>query len=92
LYAHTVRMRKFQNPENWLTRLIVLPEGPEAIVGQELGGAYFEKAGPEIERQVAKAGFRMAAWLDAIVKAYPSALEDEMPEYEMPEDQISEEL
>ncbi|CAJ2504367.1 Uu.00g117610.m01.CDS01 [Anthostomella pinea] len=44
----------------------VLPEGPEAIVGEELGGEYFEKAAPVIELQVAKAGYRLAAWLDLI--------------------------
>ncbi|UPK91392.1 hypothetical protein LCI18_002327 [Fusarium solani-melongenae] len=48
----------------------VLPEGAAAIVGQELGGEYFEKAAPVIERQVALAGYRMAAWLDHIVETY----------------------
>ncbi|KAF4975423.1 hypothetical protein FZEAL_7771 [Fusarium zealandicum] len=48
----------------------VFPEGPDAIVGQELGGEYFEKAAPVIEKQVARAGYRMAAWLDHITKAY----------------------
>ncbi|KAI1335330.1 putative nuclease S1 precursor [Xylariaceae sp. FL0016] len=45
----------------------VLPEGPSAIVGQELAGEYHEKAAPVIELQVAKAGYRLAAWLDLIV-------------------------
>jgi len=45
----------------------VLPEGPAAIVGKELGGEYFDKAGPVIEVSVARAGVRLAAWLDAIV-------------------------
>lgn len=48
----------------------MLPEGPEAIVGKELGGEYFTKAGPVIEKQVARAGFRMAAWLDIIADKY----------------------
>ncbi|KAK7420687.1 hypothetical protein QQX98_002682 [Neonectria punicea] len=48
----------------------VFPEGPAAIVGQELGGEYTEKAGPVIEKQVARAGYRMAAWLDRIVDTY----------------------
>jgi hypothetical protein len=48
----------------------VFPEGPEAIKGQELGGEYFEAAGPVIEKQVARAGYRMAAWLDAIADEY----------------------
>lgn len=47
----------------------VLPEGPDAIVGQELGGDYYEKAAPVIELLVAQAGFRLAAWLDLIVAA-----------------------
>lgn len=55
----------------------VLPEGPVAIVGQELGGDYFKKAGPVIERQVARAGFRMAAWLDSIAQGYSAGKTDE---------------
>ena len=50
--------------------MTVFPEGPEAIRGQELGGEYFDKAGPVIEKQVARAGFRMAAWLDRIAEEY----------------------
>ncbi|KAI1818620.1 putative nuclease S1 precursor [Poronia punctata] len=46
----------------------VFPEGPSAIEGQELAGEYFEKAAPVIELQVAKAGYRLAAWLDLIVE------------------------
>lgn len=56
--------------------IVVLPEGPDAIVGQELGGEYYEKAAPVIELQVARAGFRLAAWLDLIVAALTS--EDEL--------------
>jgi len=44
-----------------------MPEGPEAIKGQELGSDYFDKAAPVVEMQVAKAGYRLAAWLDLIV-------------------------
>ncbi|CAM1501735.1 Fc.00g037190.m01.CDS01 [Cosmosporella sp. VM-42] len=58
----------------------VLPEGPEAIVGQELGGEYFDKAGPVIEKQVARAGFRMAAWLDSIADAYQAETHDQISE------------
>lgn len=53
-----------------LTKPPVFPEGPKAIEGQELGGEYFEKAGPVIEKQVARAGYRMAAWLDHIAKGF----------------------
>ncbi|KAJ4418585.1 hypothetical protein N0V82_005471 [Gnomoniopsis sp. IMI 355080] len=55
----------------------VLPEGPAAIVGQELGGEYYEKAAPVIEVQVARAGYRLAAWLDLIVAAAKTT-EDEL--------------
>ncbi|KAI1824380.1 putative nuclease S1 precursor [Xylaria intraflava] len=47
----------------------VLPEGPKAIIGQELAGKYFENAAPVIELQVAKAGYRLAAWLDLITES-----------------------
>lgn len=39
-------------------------------MGQELAGDYFTKAGPVIERQVARAGYRLGAWLDAIAAEY----------------------
>lgn len=54
----------------------VFPEGPAAIVGKELGGEYFEKAGPVIEKQVARAGFRLAAWLDHIAAEYDARKEN----------------
>ncbi|KAG6275243.1 hypothetical protein E4U48_002198 [Claviceps purpurea] len=56
----------------------VFPEGPAAIEGQELGGDYFKKAGPVIEVQVARAGFRMAAWLDKIAEGYEAAQMNEL--------------
>ena len=53
-----------------LTAALVLPEGPVAIQGQELGGTYYEKAGPVVEKQVARGGYRLAAWLDLIADTY----------------------
>ncbi|KAH7074777.1 S1/P1 nuclease-domain-containing protein [Paraphoma chrysanthemicola] len=47
----------------------VLPNGPDAVFAQELSGAYYETAIPVVKKQIAKAGFRLAAWLDAIVEA-----------------------
>lgn len=47
----------------------VMPEGPEAIAGQELSGAYYEAAAPVLESLVASAGFRLAKWLDLITEA-----------------------
>ncbi|KAI5464496.1 phospholipase C/P1 nuclease domain-containing protein [Mariannaea sp. PMI_226] len=55
---------------NALVCQYVLPEGPVAIAEQELGGEYYEKAAPVVERQVARAGYRMAAWLDQIADAF----------------------
>ncbi|KAK0718901.1 phospholipase C/P1 nuclease domain-containing protein [Apiosordaria backusii] len=54
---------------NALVCTTVLPEGAEAIGGQELGGEYYDKAAPVVEKQVAKAGFRLAAWLDLIISS-----------------------
>lgn len=56
--------------------LSVFPEGPAAIKGQELAGEYFEKAAPVIELQVAKAGYRLAAWLDLIAERMSGAQQD----------------
>ncbi|RYP77855.1 hypothetical protein DL771_000952 [Monosporascus sp. 5C6A] len=58
---------KWANESNAFVCTNVLPEGPEAIVGQELAGEYYEKAAPVIEVQVARAGYRLATWLDLIV-------------------------
>lgn len=53
----------------------VFPQGPAAIAGQELSGDYYEKAAPVIEVQVARAGYRLAAWLDLIVAASATEVE-----------------
>ncbi|KAK3317753.1 S1/P1 nuclease [Cercophora scortea] len=45
----------------------VLPEGPQQIEGKELNGTYYQAAAPVVELQIAKAGLRLAAWLDLIV-------------------------
>ncbi|KAI1848229.1 hypothetical protein JX266_005942 [Neoarthrinium moseri] len=57
---------RWANESNAYVCSTVLPEGPVAIVGQQLAGEYFEKAAPVIEIQVARAGYRLAAWLDLI--------------------------
>ncbi|KAF2474153.1 uncharacterized protein BDR25DRAFT_332322 [Lindgomyces ingoldianus] len=44
----------------------VLPNGAEAVRNQALDGAYYDKAIPVIELQIAKAGYRLAAWLNLI--------------------------
>lgn len=47
----------------------VLPNGPDAVFGKELSGEYYESAIPVVKKQIATAGLRLAAWLDAIVEA-----------------------
>ena len=37
--------------------------------GQELSGAYYTGAKPIIEIQLAKAGYRLAAWINALAAA-----------------------
>lgn len=46
----------------------VLPNGTDAVFGKELSGAYYETAIPVVKKQIAKAGYRLAAWLDAVVE------------------------
>ncbi|PKK44280.1 hypothetical protein CI102_11714 [Trichoderma harzianum] len=75
----------------------VFPEGPKAIVGQELSGEYYEKAAPMLEKQVARAGYRMAAWLDLIVDEYQkrdASFTGKRPaeDYEEPVDELAEEM
>lgn len=38
-----------------------------------MGGEYYEKAAPVIEIQIARAGYRLAAWLDLVVSRVASA-------------------
>lgn len=46
----------------------VVPEGQAAVEGKELDGEYYDAAIPVIQMQIAKAGYRLAAWLDLIVE------------------------
>ncbi|PBP25278.1 hypothetical protein BUE80_DR003657 [Diplocarpon rosae] len=48
---------------------IVLPDGQEAVEGKEISGAYYESAIPVVEKQIAKAGYRLAAWLNLIASS-----------------------
>ncbi|KAL7916767.1 S1/P1 nuclease [Trichoderma velutinum] len=47
------------------------PWGPKEIEGQQLSGHYYDEAGPIVEEQIARAGYRMAAWLDEIARNHP---------------------
>ncbi|PQE14177.1 nuclease s1 protein [Rutstroemia sp. NJR-2017a BVV2] len=44
----------------------VIPKGVAAVEGVDLSGAYYTSAIPVVELQIAKAGYRLAAWLDLI--------------------------
>jgi hypothetical protein len=46
----------------------VVPKGQAAVEGMELDGAYYDEAIVVIQQQIAKAGVRLAAWLDLIVE------------------------
>ncbi|KAK1996446.1 S1/P1 nuclease [Colletotrichum falcatum] len=46
---------------------VVMPEGQAAVEGRDIGGAYTTNAQPTVSMQVAKQGYRLAKWLDAIV-------------------------
>ncbi|PVI04011.1 hypothetical protein DM02DRAFT_611806 [Periconia macrospinosa] len=49
----------------------VVPEGQEGVEGKELEGEYYDSAIPVIQQQIAKAGVRLAAWLNLIVTGQP---------------------
>ncbi len=55
------------------TGIIVLPLGAEAIKGQELGAEYYLEAAPVVEIQIARAGYRLAKWLDLMVSFITSS-------------------
>ncbi|KAN0096595.1 S1/P1 nuclease [Hyaloscypha variabilis] len=44
----------------------VMPNGVSAVENVDLAGAYYTAAMPIIEEQIAKAGYRLAAWLNLI--------------------------
>ncbi|KAK0119733.1 hypothetical protein ONS95_011168 [Cadophora gregata] len=46
----------------------VLPAGTEGVQDKELNGTYYEIAAPIVKMQVAKAGYRLAKWLDLIAQ------------------------
>lgn len=46
----------------------VVPNGPDVLFNKELNGTYYEKAIPVVTKQIAKAGYRLAAFLDAMVE------------------------
>lgn len=57
------------NDGNALMCSVVAPQGADPLFNQELSGDYYKTAIPVVQKQIAKAGFRLAAWLDRIVEA-----------------------
>ncbi|KAJ6259579.1 hypothetical protein Dda_5217 [Drechslerella dactyloides] len=47
----------------------VLVDGADAVRGQDVSGAYYEKNVPIARQQLAKGGYRLGLWLNAIAKA-----------------------
>ncbi|KAF2680131.1 hypothetical protein K458DRAFT_407457 [Lentithecium fluviatile CBS 122367] len=45
----------------------VVPEGQEGVENKELSGEYYDDAIPVVQMQIAKAGVRLAAWLNLVV-------------------------
>ncbi|PQE13682.1 nuclease s1 protein [Rutstroemia sp. NJR-2017a BVV2] len=54
------------NEANAFICTTVMPEGAEGVLGKELSGEYYENGVPVVQLQVARAGYRLAAWLDMI--------------------------
>ncbi|TGO65811.1 hypothetical protein BCON_0001g01290 [Botryotinia convoluta] len=52
----------------------VMPDGADALQGKELSGEYYDTSVPVIQLQVARAGYRLAAWLDMIVSGFKTEL------------------
>lgn len=46
----------------------VLPKGQAAVENVDLSGAYYDSAISVVEPQIARAGVRLAAYLDAVAK------------------------
>jgi hypothetical protein len=47
----------------------VFPESIEAVSEADLGGEYFDQAAEVVQLQIAKGGYRLAKWLDALALA-----------------------
>jgi len=47
----------------------VMPDGVVSVENQELNGDYYEACVPAIQVQIARAGYRLAAWLNLIAHA-----------------------
>ena len=57
----------FAQDANTFVCSYVLKGGESAVEGKDLGGDYYESAIPIFTQQIAKGGYRLAAWLNLIV-------------------------
>lgn len=58
---------KWAGESNRLVCEVVVPEGGwEELQGAELSGEYYQNAVGPVEMQVARAGVRLAVWLDLV--------------------------
>ena len=48
---------------------VVMPDGVTTLESGDLDGSYYTGALPTVKLQLAKAGYRLAKWLDAIAAA-----------------------
>ncbi|TDZ15621.1 Nuclease S1 [Colletotrichum orbiculare MAFF 240422] len=58
---------KWASESNAFVCTVVLPEGRESVEGLDISGPYTTTAQPTVAMQIAKQGYRLAKWLDAIV-------------------------
>ncbi|KAF3912528.1 hypothetical protein ABW20_dc0108479 [Dactylellina cionopaga] len=62
-------------PKEWATDTnkfvcsVVMPDGVDAVEGKDLSSAYYQKVSPTVRQQLAKGGYRLGAWLNAMAKA-----------------------
>jgi len=52
----------------------VLPDGLDGVTGKDLSGGYYTAAVPVVQLQIARAGYRLAAWLDLIAQGVKTEL------------------
>lgn len=59
-------MTAWANDANKYVCSVVMPNGVSGVSGKELSGAYYQSCISTVDLQLAKAGYRLAAWLDII--------------------------
>lgn len=67
--AQTSTALKWATESNAYVCSTVLKGGVSAVENKDLSGAYTTTAQPVVDLQIAKQGYRLAKWLDAIVAA-----------------------